>query len=824
MFGLFRPTCPIDVYEKAWLEQRLAWLTRTFGRDYLREGLVVLPDRQHFPDPYTGDLDSARVLFDRLCTYTEVEPGRVRLELFDPERHDGLGYSVAGGRERIAVLEEQLKDTRVLVGVLAHQLSYVQLLGDGRLSPDVADLDLVADLLTVFGGLGVLGANNPLRETTATQANLYPVHLRRVVYLPDRVFGYALALFALAREETAPAWAKQIASPNIRSVFHEGLKYLGKTKDTTFDGSESLDDEDILNVSLKQARQDLASDVPTEKVLGLWAVRNYAANLPSESAEHPPSDSAELAELIEAVRLCLSDKDNVVRREAADTLRALGPAAAPALESLITAARGDTDNTVRRSAMAALKLLKPDPEVLLPQLLHLLDDDDAKIRAAMADLCGALGPTEEALDKLVLLLRDADFNVTDNVINALARTKHAAVVVPRILELLEEDDKSTAPGLLSALGRLRVGSPEVLDALRSAMRMPLHPEARDRAAWACHELGQSAAPAIPELDRLTRNTNPTLRVTASLALAHIEPSRLPQLLPIIARGFTLAQKEPPAPTRFDRPDERDATDLLVGRVGAMLRERGPECLPLLRQMLADSERGNRLFAIWALGELGHAAAEMLAALETLTHDPHRPTAFSACVAIHRIAPNHQQALNAMALVFRRELETPTDEAGDRLRRYLALTMREIGTPLVSPLVGVLSDAAAEVAVPAVGVLALIAARSPSIVGPLSEAVDKIASDEGRDRLNRLIERIKRQEATEPRLLAFRRQAVPPPFELVDRVAEQAEAAAEPIARWSALLVVAPAEPTLSADSEDQDETQTGEAPTHAHTPANQPGV
>ena len=806
MFGLFRPTCPIDVYEKAWLEQRLAWLTRTFGGDYLREGLVVLPDRQHFPDPYTGDLDSARVLFDRLCTYTEVEPGRVRLELFDPERHDGLGYSVAGGRERIAVLEEQLKDTRVLVGVLAHQLSYVQLLGDGRISPEVADLDLVADLLTVFGGLGVLGANNPLRETTATQANLYPVHLRRVVYLPDRVFGYALALFAFAREEAAPAWAKQLHSPNIRSVFHEGLKYLAKTKDTTFDGTESLDDEDILNQSLRQAREDLASDVPTEKILGLWAVRYHAAHSPGDAAAANAAAAAatdEVAELVEAVRLCLSDKDNVVRREAADTLRALGMRATPALESLITAARGDTDNAVRRSALAALKLLKPDPEVLLPQLIHLLDDDDATIRAAMADLCGELGPTEEALEKLVLLLRDADFNVTDNVINALARTRHANVVVPRILELLDEDDKSTAPGLLSALGRLGVGSPEVLDALRAALRMPLHPEARDRAAWACHELGQAAAAAIPELERLTLNANPSLRVTASLALIRLEPSRLPGLLPIIARGFSLAQKEPPAPTRFDRPDERDATDLLVSRVGGMLRERGRECLPHLRALLDDGDRGNRLFAIWASGELAADATDLLGPLEVLMHDPHRPIAFSACVALHRIAPHRAEALDAMAWVFRRELETPADEAGDRLRRYMALTMREIGEPTVGPILGMLRDAPAEVAVPAVGLLALIASRAPQIVSQLSDAVGSLASDEGRERLNRLIERIKQQEATEPRLLAFRRLSVPPPFEVV----EPSEETAKPLARWSALLVVAPAEATAAAEAEPEDEAE-----------------
>ena len=49
-------------------------------------------------------------------------------------------------------------------------------------------------------------------------------------YLNIHQFAYAHSLFALARNEEEPTWARHLR-PDVRKGFHQGLKYLRKTGD-----------------------------------------------------------------------------------------------------------------------------------------------------------------------------------------------------------------------------------------------------------------------------------------------------------------------------------------------------------------------------------------------------------------------------------------------------------------------------------------------------------------------------------------------------------------------------------------------------------------
>jgi hypothetical protein len=54
MFGWFRPECPCDPAAKAWVEQRLAWLSGEFDDSAFSGRPVVLPTADVFPDPCDG--------------------------------------------------------------------------------------------------------------------------------------------------------------------------------------------------------------------------------------------------------------------------------------------------------------------------------------------------------------------------------------------------------------------------------------------------------------------------------------------------------------------------------------------------------------------------------------------------------------------------------------------------------------------------------------------------------------------------------------------------------------------------------------------------
>ena len=54
MFGLFRPSCPVDPASKAWVESRLFWLARTLGHATLGRIKVVRPTPENLPANLDG--------------------------------------------------------------------------------------------------------------------------------------------------------------------------------------------------------------------------------------------------------------------------------------------------------------------------------------------------------------------------------------------------------------------------------------------------------------------------------------------------------------------------------------------------------------------------------------------------------------------------------------------------------------------------------------------------------------------------------------------------------------------------------------------------
>jgi hypothetical protein len=71
---LFAPSCPCDPAAKAWVEERLQWLSEEFDEHAFNGGPLVLPTPDYFPDSYDGSKRSVRRLLDRVCEYMGVVP------------------------------------------------------------------------------------------------------------------------------------------------------------------------------------------------------------------------------------------------------------------------------------------------------------------------------------------------------------------------------------------------------------------------------------------------------------------------------------------------------------------------------------------------------------------------------------------------------------------------------------------------------------------------------------------------------------------------------------------------------------------------------
>lgn len=243
MFGFLQPQCPVPRDEKAWLENGFAWLTDQFGRERLQRGTVILPTEQFFPDRFDGTNQTIRLLLDRVCKYMDVDCSTVLLHLYDEGRTIDLGPGCMvvsegsgtagtyrqGAKTVVSVEATHREEPVILVAIMAHELGHARLLGENRINAENRDHEKLTDLSTVFFGLGIFNANACIHESQQQVAGWYRWSIGRMGYLSKPMWAYALALYAWARGENKPPWAKHLRT-NVRCLMKDGLRYLLKTK------------------------------------------------------------------------------------------------------------------------------------------------------------------------------------------------------------------------------------------------------------------------------------------------------------------------------------------------------------------------------------------------------------------------------------------------------------------------------------------------------------------------------------------------------------------------------------------------------------------
>jgi hypothetical protein len=252
MFG-FSPKLPISDEQRLWTDDGFRRLEKLLGRRRMLDAKVVEPTAEDFPDPYNKSPEAVENLFSRVCAYMCIDRSGIELEIFQDETEElremlphwrsggetqaaGL-YVHAHEQERpsddeerkmvVAVRSTMLKDPMALVATVAHELGHVILLGGKLISPETPDHEPITDLLTVFLGLGIFTANSAARFKQFQKDRRVGWSMRRLGYLPESVFGYALARFAMERGEEKAGWARHL-SPNVRSDFKCSKRWLGK--------------------------------------------------------------------------------------------------------------------------------------------------------------------------------------------------------------------------------------------------------------------------------------------------------------------------------------------------------------------------------------------------------------------------------------------------------------------------------------------------------------------------------------------------------------------------------------------------------------------
>lgn len=231
--------CPLDEEEEKWVDSAAKWILEEFGEEYLRGKSQVLPTREFFDRNFRGEEEDADWVLQKLCDIMDVDPASIVL-VFHSEGPEHLSEAVmtqpvrkvdgtAGhyleredGRFEISIETQGLSDTVSLLATMGHELAHVKLLGEGRIPEND---EALTDLLPVFFGLGIFSANGVHRTQSWRGAGYSGWRISRQGYLPQRVFGYAIAQWTLFRGDEPKAIAKHLDT-NARAAFEDTLRYL----------------------------------------------------------------------------------------------------------------------------------------------------------------------------------------------------------------------------------------------------------------------------------------------------------------------------------------------------------------------------------------------------------------------------------------------------------------------------------------------------------------------------------------------------------------------------------------------------------------------
>jgi hypothetical protein len=242
---LFAPKLPVSPDEREWIDERIAWLADAFAEEIPSRlpQPIVLPTNEYFPDDYDGTEAMLYPLFRRVCGYMGVAPESVRLtvrpdptEKFrgSPNEPKPMEQKHAAGRYRkneesglyeISILASSIRDPMIAIAVIAHELGHVRLLGEERLTHDEPDHEPLTDLLTVYMGMGLFSAGAAFRFKQHDDGQWHGWSARRLGYLPETMYGYALARYTLQRGDRAPVWTRHL-SVNVSAYFQQSLRYL----------------------------------------------------------------------------------------------------------------------------------------------------------------------------------------------------------------------------------------------------------------------------------------------------------------------------------------------------------------------------------------------------------------------------------------------------------------------------------------------------------------------------------------------------------------------------------------------------------------------
>ncbi|MBA4186800.1 MAG: hypothetical protein C0467_02155 [Planctomycetaceae bacterium] len=293
-----------------------------------------------------------------------------------------------------------------------------------------------------------------------------------------------------------------------------------------------------------------------------------------------------------------------IRQRVATVLTRLGPAAAPAADSLVKAIPDETDSGIRDQYIEVLLGIGVGAKPAFPLLLSIAGDKSTspERRAHLFEVLAVIAPDSKELS--VVLLKAA--GETGSPIRFLA---------------------------LNTLAKLDPIPPEALAKLIEMATTDRATNARIAAMRALATAGARAKPVRADVEKIANGSIPEFALTAKVSLAAIDGD-VANAAGDVRAGLT----DKNASVRMAAAEAL----LLVGPVAADV--------PALQKLLGERSDGTKEAAAKCLGRIGPAAKEAVPQLVRLLDDKEGTVRIAAATALGDIGPGAKEAVEKLRQV------------------------------------------------------------------------------------------------------------------------------------------------------------------------------
>lgn len=239
-----KPKPTVTKEDKEWIENSFSWFEEQYDRDFLKAVKIIEPTKEFFDHEFTGTEEDAEYSLKKITEYMDIKGVNIELYYFSEapmefqdegivatQNTEGDGtkdnyalgkYSEDGPNKFEIGLElSQLKNPQSMIATLAHELSHLILLGEGRIDENDEEL---TDLNCIALGFGIFIGNSIFNFQQWQGSSHQGWQANKQGYIQEEVAAYALAFFNNYQLNQTD-WHRHL-NKSMNKLYFKNLKYL----------------------------------------------------------------------------------------------------------------------------------------------------------------------------------------------------------------------------------------------------------------------------------------------------------------------------------------------------------------------------------------------------------------------------------------------------------------------------------------------------------------------------------------------------------------------------------------------------------------------